>query len=303
MLRDLPLDQVRTLLSVVDLGSFEAAARELHVTPSAVSQRVKALEQRLGRVLLVRSRPVAATDSGVAVIRYARQLAWLEATASADLGLTGEAGEDRPQTLAIAVNADSLSTWFLTALARAAAGLGAGVAFELHREDQDYTDELLRHGLAMAALSSSPKPVQGCSVRKLGKVRYRARATPEFAERWLSGGHLGGRPLAETLGQAPVVIFNRKDCLQDDFLRGLGTASTGVRHYVPATDAFLEAVELGLGWGLIPDVQAPARPLADIAPGRTVDVPLYWQQWKLASPALTAVGDAVAAMAAEVLVG
>jgi LysR family transcriptional regulator (chromosome initiation inhibitor) len=260
-----------------------------------VSQRVKALEQRLGRVLLVRSRPVAPTDSGVAVVRYARQLSWLEATASADLGLSDD---DRPQTLSIAVNADSLSTWFLAALAEVSARVG--VAFELHREDQDYTDELLRHGLAMAAVSSSPKPVQGCSVRRLGLARYAASATPEFARRWIAD-----RPPAEVLGAAPVVVFNRKDDLQDVFLRRLGTASTGIRHYVPATDAFLEAVELGLGWGLIPEVQAARRsgaPLVDLAPGMVVDVPLYWQQWKLASPALTAVGEAVAAKAREVLV-
>jgi LysR family transcriptional regulator (chromosome initiation inhibitor) len=111
--------------------------------------------------------------------------------------------------------------------------------------------------------------------------------------------------MPRALGAAPVVIFNRKDDLQDAFLRRLGAASTGVRHYVPATDAFLEAVELGLGWGLIPDVQAAGRtgaPLVDIVPGQAVEVPLHWQQWKFASPALTAVGDAVAARAAEVLV-
>jgi LysR family transcriptional regulator (chromosome initiation inhibitor) len=296
MMTELPLDQVRTLLAAVDEGTFEAAARLLHVTPSAVSQRIKALEQRVGRVLLVRSKPVRLTESGVTVVRFARQLAWLERNAAAELRPEGGAGG--PATLSIAVNADSLATWFLSALARVPAE--AGVCFELHREDQDHTDQLLRQGLVMAAVSSSPRPVQGCLVRKLGRMRYRALAAPRFAERWLSQGSL-----KQVLGSAPVVIFNRKDDLQDRFLRRLGPrVASGPRHYVPASEAYLEAVESGLGWGMIPELQAAGLDggaLVELAPDRPIDVPLYWQQWKLGSPELTAVGDAVSEVAGRLL--
>ena len=304
---DLPLDHVRTLLVAVDAGTFEAAARILHVTPSAVSQRIKALEQRTGRVLLVRSKPLRPTESGVAVVRFARQLAWLEDNARAELGLAGAdpAGNgDSPratpvQTLSIAVNSDSLSTWFPEVTARFSAE--AAVCFDLHREDQDYTDELLRAGLVMAAISSSPKPVQGCVVRPLARMRYRAVATRGFIRRWLPDG-VGATDLAAALAIAPVIIFNRKDDLQDGFLRGVGAPASGPRHYTPATDAFLYAVESGLGWGLIPDVQAKQFgqvELVELAPGRPVDVPLYWQQWKLAPPMLTEVGDVAAEVAAR----
>ncbi|WP_370364564.1 LysR family transcriptional regulator ArgP [Catenulispora sp. GP43] len=310
---DLPLDHVRTLLVAVDAGTFEAAARVLHVTPSAVSQRVKALEQRTGRVLLVRSKPLRPTESGVAVVRFARQLAWLEDNARAELGLTGaDQADGEPgggaggpgraapvQTLSIAVNSDSLSTWFPEVTARF--GPGSGLCFDLHREDQDYTDELLRAGLVMAAVSSSPKPVQGCVVRPLARMRYRAVATRGFIRRWLPDG-VGAPDTAAALAAAPVVIFNRKDDLQDAFLRGLGTPASGPRQYVPATDAFLYAVESGLGWGLIPDVQARQFgqvELVELAPGRPVDVPLYWQQWKLAPPMLTEVGDVAAEIASR----
>lgn len=308
---DLPLDYVRTLLVAVDAGTFEAAARILHVTPSAVSQRVKALEQRTGRVLLVRSKPLRPTESGVAVVRFARQLAWLEDNARAELGLAG-AGADGEgdgsgdatravpvQTLSIAVNSDSLSSWFPEVTARFSAD--GAVCFDLHREDQDYTDELLRAGLVMAAISSSPKPVQGCVVRPLGRMRYRAVATRGFIRRWLPDG-ADGTSLAAALAAAPVIIFNRKDDLQDAFLRGIGAPASGPRHYLPATDAFLYAVEAGLGWGLIPDVQAEQFgqvELVELAPGRPVDVPLYWQQWKLAPPMLTEVGDVAAEVAAR----
>lgn len=138
---DLPLDQVRTLLAVVDEGTFDAASAALHVTPSAVSQRVKALEQRTGRVLLMRTKPVRPTESGEVVVRFARRLARLERDARTELGMS-EAGE--PTRLSIAVNADSLATWFLPALTRVSRELR--LCLELRREDENHTAALLREG-------------------------------------------------------------------------------------------------------------------------------------------------------------
>ena len=296
---DLPLDQVRTLLAVLDEGTFDAAAKALHVTPSAVSQRIKALEQRTGRVLLLRSKPVELTGSGEVVVRFARQLARLEQDAAAELGLSGT---DEPARLSIAVNADSLATWFMSALAEATALLP--ICFDLHREDQDHTTGLLRQGLVLAAVTSSPDPVQGCTVRRLGHMRYQAMAAPGFIAR-----HLAHGPLREALAAAPVVVFDRRDDLQDQFLRGLAPdrpVSTA-RHYVPASEAYADAVVAGLGWGMIPDAQAaPHRAsgaLVALAPDRPIDVPLYWQQWKLDSPALTALATAVTRAAAHANTG
>ncbi|GAA3290863.1 LysR family transcriptional regulator ArgP [Streptomyces cinereospinus] len=294
---ELPLDQVRTLLAVVDEGTFEAAAAALHVTPSAVSQRVKALEQRTGRILLMRTKPVRPTESGEIVVRLARQLARLERDARADLGMSG-AGE--ATRVSVAVNSDSLATWFLPALSRATEELR--LCFELRREDQDHTAALLREGLVMAAVTSSSVPVPGCSVRALGVMRYVAAAHPGFAARHLDG------PLDETLAAAPVVVFDRRDDLQDAFVRRLRPGSGGasaVRHHVPTSDGFVEAVAAGLGWGVLPEVQADpllaTGRLVPLAPGRAVDVPLYWQQWKLDSPALAVVARAVTEAAAEAL--
>jgi len=292
---DLPLDQVRTLLAVVDEESFDAAAAVLHVTPSAVSQRMKALEQRIGRVLLLRTKPVRLTESGKVLVRFARSLAQLEQDARTELGLGGAAG---PTTLSIAVNADSLATWFLPALGRVPEELG--ICFDLRREDQDHTAVLLREGLVMAAVTASPHPVQGCSSRRLGRMRYRAMASPAFAER-----RLADTPLAQALPDAPAIIFDRKDELQDRFLRALTRRRrfTAVRHHIPASESFVDAVAAGLGWGMVPEAQAAPRgdALVDLAPERPLDVPLYWQQWKLDSPALAVVADAVSAAATESL--
>jgi LysR family transcriptional regulator (chromosome initiation inhibitor) len=282
---DLPLDQVRTLLAVVDEQSFDAAASILHVTPSAVSQRIKALEQRTGRVLLLRTKPISLTESGQVLVRFARSLAQLEQDALSELGL-----DSSTRTLSIAVNADSLATWFLPALSRLPTS--PSIAFDLQREDQDHTASLLREGLVMAAVTASPQPVQGCTSHRLGRMRYRAMASPTFITRWLSSA-----PLATSLPAAPLIVFDRKDDLQDRFLRALTRRRTFtmVRHHIPASESFVDAVAAGLGWGMVPEIQAAPRgdALVDLAPNRPLDVPLHWQQWKLDSPALAAVAEAV----------
>ncbi|MEV7081208.1 LysR family transcriptional regulator ArgP [Streptomyces sp. NPDC093516] len=297
MMPDLPLDQLRTLLAVVDEGTFDAAAARLHVTPSAISQRVKALEQRTGRVVLMRTKPVRPTESGAVLVRLARQVARLERDAYAELGLSGT-GE--PVRVSVAVNADSLATWFLPVLSRVPPELR--LYFELRREDEDHTAALLREGAVMAAVTSSPDPVPGCSVRALGRMRYLPVAAPDFAARRPAG------PLAEVLLEAPVVVFDRRDDFQDGFVRRLTRGRSGasaLRHYVPTSEGFVEAVAAGLGWGLVPEAQAEpllrAGRLVGIAPELTVDVPLYWQQWRLDSPALAQVAQTVTATAARAL--
>ncbi|MGH3877551.1 MAG: LysR family transcriptional regulator ArgP [Actinophytocola sp.] len=295
----MPVDQVRTLLAVADEGTFDAAAAALHVTPSAVSQRVKALEQSIGRVLLQRTKPVRLTPSGEVVVRFARQLARLELDARTELGMA-DSGE--PAALPIAVNADSLATWFLPALRRVPVELRT--CFELHREDQDHTTTLLREGVVMAAVTSSPNAVQGCSVRALGRMRYLPVASPSYVDRWLAD-----RPLRQVLGTVPVVLFDRHDDVQDSFARRLtrGRDAGPLRHYVPSSEGFADAVTAGMGWGMLPTAQAEPRlragTLVRLDPARAVDVPLYWQQWKLDSPALAATAEAVAATAAEALDG
>ncbi|RAG80351.1 ArgP/LysG family DNA-binding transcriptional regulator [Streptacidiphilus pinicola] len=299
MKNELPYDLVRTLLAVVDEGTFDAAAAVLHVTPSAVSQRVKALEQRTGRVLLTRTRPVRATDSGQVVVRYARQLARLEGDARAELGMDGGPATASPTRLAIAVNADSLSTWFVPALASLAED--AHLYLDLRREDEAHTTELLREGEVLAAVTSSPDPVAGCSVRRLGAMRYLPVATPAFAARWRSG------PPAHWVPRAPLVCFDRRDDLQDAFARDLtgGQPASPLRHYVPSSEGFAQAVTAGLGWGLVPEEQAllglHSGALARLLPGHTLDVPLFWQQWRLDSPALFTVAAAIAEAAGRSL--
>lgn len=300
---EIPLDLARTLAVVIDEGTFDAAARRLRITPSAVSQRVKALEQQLGRVLVVRSKPTRATEAGAPIVRLARQLALLEHDALAEFGL--DEASARPVSVPLAVNADSLATWFLPALARVAERFP--VVFDLHRDDQDFTAGLLESGAVMGAVTSQATPVAGCLVRPLGVMRYQAVATPGFAARWSlvprAPGASGGSDTA--LASAPLVDFDRRDDLQREFLSAVGIdPDTPPRHYVPASNDFATAVKLGLGWGMLPAFQSSDEldrgELVRLG-GAPIDVPLYWQQWNLRSPLLDAIADELAAEARRAL--
>jgi LysR family transcriptional regulator (chromosome initiation inhibitor) len=277
------LDQLRALAAAVAEGSFDAAAHRLHVTPSAISQRIKALETSVGRVLLIRSRPVRPTSSGETLLRAARQIEAIAADAARELGDAG-AGAERPASIALAVNADSLATWLVPALA----AVEPPLAFDLRRADETRTAELLRDGTVVAAVTASADPVAGCVVRRLGAMRYRPRASTEFVERWFPDG-----PNANALSRAPVVAFDRTDVLQDQYLRRRSRRILQPpRHYVPGSSAFVEAVRRGLGWGMVPDLQTDPT-LVEFDSSGTIDVRLHWQQWRLRSTALERVADAV----------
>jgi LysR family transcriptional regulator, chromosome initiation inhibitor len=284
------IDQLDALAAVVAQGTFDAAAGALHVTPSAVSQRIKALETAVGRVLVTRTKPVRPTASGETLLRAARQIAAVTAETAQALS-DGGAGEW--SVLPLAVNSDSLATWLVPALAP----LGGEFAFDLRRHDQSRTAELLRDGTVMAAVTASGEAVAGCTVQPLGRMRYRARATPRFIARWFPDG-----PTAQALERAPIVTFDRSDDLQDRYLRRRSRRRLEPpRHSVPGSDAFAHAVELGLGWGMVPDLQAGPG-LTEFDPARgTIDVRLFWQQWRLRTAALDRVADAVKAQAALAL--
>jgi LysR family transcriptional regulator (chromosome initiation inhibitor) len=292
----IPPELAETLAVVVDEGSLDAAARRLHVTPSAVSQRIKTLEEELGRVVLVRSRPVRPTEAGAAIVRLARQSALLEHDALAALGVDEEGAA--LVSVPLAVNADSLATWFLEPLARLRER--HPVVFELHRDDQDFTAGLLESGTVMGAVTSRATPVAGCRVSTLGVMRYEAVATPEYRARWLVDG-----VTAKALEAAPLVDFDRRDDLQSQWLTAQGAdAASPPRSYVPASNDFASAIKLGLGWGLLPSFQSEAE-LADgrlvRLGGPPVDVPLYSQQWNLRSPLLDAIAVELVAEGRRVL--
>jgi LysR family transcriptional regulator (chromosome initiation inhibitor) len=285
---DLNPGQLDALVAIADHGSFDAAARQLHITPSAVSQRIRALEAAAGQVLISRATPCRPTPHGEWLVRLGRQTRLLYAEASQ--AITAATAVDLP----VAVNADSLAVWFHDVLAEVAAW--DGTAIKLRVDDQAYSQELLRRGDVLAAVTSDPAAVQGCSVDLLGALRYLPAAAPAVADRWRHGE-------SPDWAAMPVMVFNDKDDLQHELLRRHGIEhGPPVVHQVPSSADFYAAIRGGLGWGMFPEPQARA----DLAAGALVrlsedevDVPLYWQRWRLDSPKLAALTTAVRTAAAR----
>ncbi|WP_399696783.1 LysR family transcriptional regulator ArgP [Xenophilus sp.] len=292
------------LHAVVREGSFERAARALNVTPSAVSQRVRLLEERVGCALVRRGPPCTATDAGQRLCRHVDEVRLLEhelggALPALPAARGGPAAPPARVRLPVAVNADSLATWFLPAVARFAAG--APVLLDLAVDDQDHTAERLRSGTVLAAVTALAQPAPGCSVRALGAMRYVAVASPAVAARHFARG-VGARSLAE----APSLRYDAKDELQARWARRVCRRPVALpEHRVPSSQAFLEAARLGMGWGLLPLLQAaPALAdgsLVELVPDSALDVRLYWQHARAASGLVEELTRAVAAAARETL--
>jgi LysR family transcriptional regulator (chromosome initiation inhibitor) len=275
--------QLAAFAAVIELGSFDAAAERLHVTPSAVSQRIKALEQRVGQVLVVREKPCTATAAGVPLLRLAAQTALLESEALAEMG----GGDGAAARIAVAVNADSMATWFTGVFSAL-----DGVLFDIRIEDQDHSTRLLREGVVMGAVTTEHHPVPGCRVQPLGVMRYVPVASAAYIERYLPDGFS-----PHAVAGAPSLAWNHDDALQDMLVRKVFRRDIRrPQHFVPTAEGFGAAVRAGMGWGMFPDSLA-APHLGDGSFVRVsdvhLDVPLYWQCWKLDSPIVEKVTDAV----------
>ena len=283
-------------LAAAESGSFEQAAVHLNVTPSAISQRIAALETELGSPLLVRSRPCRPTAAGQRLLVHLRRSRLLEEEFFAQFRDEGQA----PSRISIAVNNDTLATWLLPGIADFLSE--QRVMLDIVLDEQNYTYALLEKGVAVAGISSESKALRGCIAQRLGTMRYRMVASPEFKERWFAGGFE-----REAARQAPVIVFSRKDRLQADFIQaelGLIPDSYPV-HYVPASGPFMEAIRLGFGYGMLPEQQyrdlMEKGELTDVSPGKYIDVPLYWHAWRVQSPVLEQLGEAIMKAASRAL--
>lgn len=289
---------LRTLASVVREGTFDRAAQQLHITPSAVSQRIRALESSLGQIVLTRTKPARATAAGEVLLKLAGQWDLLVDEALGEL--VPEVREGVYPQVAVVVNADSLATWLLPALARAQRELG--VVLELVREDEEHASERVRAGSALAAVTADPRPVTGCRLERLGAMRYVAACSPDFHARWFADG-----PRASALDAAPIVRFDHKDTMQHRVARRW--ARRGIdppAHVIASSREFAEAVRLGMGWGLIPMEWArdwlADGDLVPLGSRAEHDVPLHWLSSRLPSRTLDVLTRCVTARAAATLV-
>lgn len=287
---------LEALAAVVREGSFERAARRLHVTPSAVSQRIKQLEERVGQVLVQRGSPCTGTDAGRRLCLHLEQVALLEnQLRRTNPDLLPDTPAPAP-TLKLAVNADSLSTWFMDAMAAFTAG--GDELLDLRIDDQEHTGERLRQGEVIAAVTATGTSIAGCNTWPLGTMRYVAAASPTFIER-----HFAEGVTAATLARAPMMTFDRKDRLQDQWMQahGLMSRTHAPRHFLPSNFGYVRACEVGMGWGMHPltliGQQLAKGTLRELLPGTSMDIPLYWAHPRSAQAALERLTQCVMAAA------
>jgi len=289
-------NHLSALAAVLRLGTFEAAAHGLSVTPSAVSQRIKALEERVGTALVKRGLPCSGTEAGLRLAKHAEDVAVLEGLVSSDLSLDQDS-QEMPPHLRIAVNADSLATWFIAAMAAT-----PGLLFDLVIDDQDHSADWLKRGEVSAAITSHSAPVTGCNAKALGAMRYEASASPAFMEKWFSKGLT-----PETLARAPCLIFNAKDALQRRWLhRYFDQEITPPAHFIPSTQGFADAAEAGLGWGMNPvkliEPALKSGTLVPLLPDSALEIDLTWQVSRVMSSALAPLTRAVLSSARQHLI-
>lgn len=286
-------EHLRALAAAVDEGTFDAAAASLRISGSAFSQRIRSLEKDVGQVLLTRTVPVGTTAAGDRMLRLARQVGVLEEEARRALG-QGTGGR---AVLSVAVNADSLATWFVEVLRQAATWDDA--VLQMHLEDQEHTHELLRQGTVIAAITESPTPASGCLSMELGTMVYHPVAAAALLDRYRAEDG------SVDFTAVPVLDFGSRDNLQRSRLAAWRQShpeaeATPPRHQVPTVAGFNAAVGAGLGWGMVPAGQLPDGVLEGTHPDlvvipelEQVHVPLHWQRWSAGTPALDRLTAAV----------
>jgi LysR family transcriptional regulator, chromosome initiation inhibitor len=285
------------LAAVVEQAGFDRAAQVLGLSQSAVSQRIKLLEARVGQPVLVRATPPTPTEIGRRLLNHVQQVRLLERDLQGQVPALDEAAT--PERLRIALNADSLATWWAAAVGGFCAR--QRLLLELVVEDQEVGLKRMRAGEVAGCVCAAERPVAGARSLALGAMRYRALASPAFVAR-----HFADGVTAAALARAPAIVFGPDDQLQHRYLAELGVAGGFAYHLCPSSEGFVRLTEGGLGWGLVPELQVRGElargALVELVPGRSIDVPLYWHHWRNGGELLAGLTEQLRRAAAGALV-
>ncbi|MBM9605315.1 LysR family transcriptional regulator ArgP [Desulfopila inferna] len=273
---------IEALALVAQDGGFDKAANALHITQSAVSQRVKLLEEQMGQILLARTTPPRPTSAGRNLLKHYLQVKRLEDDLCGEMN---EHVDKEYKSIPLALNADSLATWFLDAIQSFV--LAEGILLDIRVDDQEQTHRMLKNGEVVGCISTRENPLQGCRTDYLGRMNYHMLATSQFAKKWFPNG----LTIAEAY-RAPAIIFNRKDELHHKLFKlVLGEVPENLPvNYIPSAEKFVDVIARGIGYGMLPFQQSEpfirTGRLVDLAPDYVVPVKLYWHCWNLKSKPL-----------------
>ena len=268
---------LHALSVVVDEQNFDKAASVLAITQSAVSQRIKSLEQTIGQPVLIRAQPLVATSIGKKLLAHYQQVKLLEQDLIPDIS-----GSKKQETITvnIASNADSLATWLIAAIGDVSHEYNVAVNFRL--ADENRTINYLKDGEVFGALSTHQQALPGCTLNKLGDMHYLLVAAPSFVERYFPHG-LNEQALA----RAPAVAYDQKDDMHIKYIEqtfGLKGGSYPC-HTVRSSEAFVNFAKQGLAYCLIPKLQIQdeltSGTLINLMPEHPIVRTLYWHHWVL----------------------
>lgn len=269
--------------AVVEFKGFEKAASNLFITQSAVSQRIRQLEELTGQILLVRSSPPKPTEAGKKLITHFNKVKLLEN----ELSLS-EKSDDKYTALSIGLNADTLATWFFDAVEKTV--LENKLLLDLHVDDQDETHRMMRDGEVAGCITTRDKPFQSCTCTLLGTMTYRMYCAADYHSRFFPEGLS-----LQAIKDVPVIIYNDKDTLHlQMFNKAFGcTPADYPKMFVPSVEQYLDAVRRGFGIGMMPDNQCRELLLQGIITDAftpfVIETPLYWHRWSISSATLDAV--------------
>lgn len=286
---DFHYDSLVALAAVVREGGFDAAAKSLDVTQSAVSQRIKQLEDKVGSVLVVRGRPCVPTEAGLQLCQHVEQVTLLQHELNDRMNSLSGRSDASAATIRVSVNNDSLATWFPSVIKRASRELG--IRFDIIPDDQEHTEQSLKSGDALAVVTSIEKPVQGCRRMSLGAMEYIAVASPEFFKAHFSDG-----VTLETLKNAACLAFDRKDTIQEQWMMlCFGEAVKTSNHLVPSYEGYVACCLNGTAWGLVPGIAGlpliESGELIELVPGKRIQISLHWQSSTQSSEILRRLGE------------
>ncbi|MCK0163683.1 LysR family transcriptional regulator ArgP [Marinobacter sp. S6332] len=264
---------LEALATVIETGGFERAGAVLGLSQSAISQRIRTLEVRIGQPVLFRSPVPKATPAGQQLLNHVQQVQLLERDLAKSLPTLSEP----TARLRIALNADSLATWWATAVGEFCQS--EMLLLDMVVEDQDIALRRMREGDVAACLCSNSQPVAGARCIPLGGMTYLPLATPSYKTQYFNQGFT-----EQSLQTAPAIVFGPNDQLQHRFLAQNGYHGAFPYHLCPSSEGFVKLALAGMGYGMIPEIQAQheikAGRLVNIAPGQSLKVELYWHFWR-----------------------
>jgi len=282
---------LEAFVAVIEETGFHGAAKRLALTQPAVSKRVKNLENLVGQPLIVRTSPPKPTPAGKRLLAHFYQVRLLEKSAWSEF--MSQSDPEVPIPLPIALNSESLSTWFLDAVEETVRL--KNIVIQITTDDQDLTAEHLRAGTVLGCVTSNGNFPAGCRSTPLGTMPYVCVATPAFRSKYFSRGIN-----RETLRVAPAAIYGKDDSLHEIFLRKVIDDSGFTQppyHFVPSPEALVEITRRGLAYSVLPEVSVKGelrdKKLIELFPRKRHELKLFWQTLDFTNPILDALTKAI----------